>query len=88
MYIEGVKQGRRFLETMRKELNVEVGETSRDGMFSLEVARCFGACGLAPAMCIDEEVYKRVRPGKIREILATYYAPVAKITVKKSLEKK
>ena len=44
-------------------------------MFSLEVARCFGACGLAPAMCIDEEVYKRVRPGKIREILATYYCP-------------
>jgi (2Fe-2S) ferredoxin len=48
-------------------------------MFSLEIARCFGACGLAPAMCIDEEVYKRVRPAKIREILATYYKnPAAK----------
>ena len=82
-----VRGGKQVLETMRKELNVEVGETSSDGMFSLEVARCFGACGLAPAMCIDEEVYKRVRPGKIREILATYYAPAAK-TGKKTATKK
>jgi NADH:ubiquinone oxidoreductase subunit E len=83
-----VRGGKQVLETMRKELNVEVGETSSDGMFSLEVARCFGACGLAPAMCIDEEVYKRVRPGKIREILATYYAPVAKKTAAKKPAKK
>jgi len=71
-----VRGGKQVLESMRKELGVEVGETSKDGMFSLEIARCFGACGLAPAMCIDEEVYKRVRPSKIRDILATYYAPV------------
>ncbi len=68
-----VRGGKQVLETMRKELGIEVGETSKDGMFSLEIARCFGACGLAPAMCIDEEVYKRVRPAKIREILASYY---------------
>jgi NADH:ubiquinone oxidoreductase subunit E len=68
-----VRGGKQVLEAMRKELNVEVGGTSKDGMFSLEIARCFGACGLAPAMCIDEEVFKRVRPAKVREILATYY---------------
>jgi NADH:ubiquinone oxidoreductase subunit E len=73
-----VRGGKQVLETMKKELGIDVGETSKDGMFSLEIARCFGACGLAPAMCIDEEVYKRVRPAKIREILATYYAPTAK----------
>jgi len=67
-----VRGGKQVLETMRKELGIEVGETSPDGLFSLEVARCFGACGLAPAMCIDEEVYKRVRPARIREILASY----------------
>jgi len=67
-----VRGGKQVLETMRKELGIEVGQTSADGLFSLEVARCFGACGLAPAMCIDEEVYKRVRPARIREILATY----------------
>ena len=73
-----VRGGKLVLEAMRKELGIEVGETSPDGMFSLEVARCFGACGLAPAMCIDEEVFKRVRPAKIREILAAYYEPAAK----------
>ncbi len=70
-----VRGGKQVLESMRKELGVEVGETTKDGMFSLEVARCFGACGLAPAVCIDEEVYKRVRPAKIREILARYTEP-------------
>ena len=70
-----VRGGKQVLEAMRKELGIEVGETSKDGMFSLEVARCFGACGLAPAVCIDEEVYKRVRPAKIREILARYEQP-------------
>ena len=69
-----VRGGKQVLEAMRRELSLDVGQTTSDGMFSLEVARCFGACGLAPAMCIDEEVYKRVRPAKIREILATYYA--------------
>jgi NADH:ubiquinone oxidoreductase subunit E len=70
-----VRGGKQVLEAMRKELGVEVGETTKDGMFSLEVARCFGACGLAPAVSIDEEVYKRVRPAKIREILARYTQP-------------
>jgi NADH:ubiquinone oxidoreductase subunit E len=83
-----VRGGKQVLETMRKELGVEVGETSKDGMFSLEIARCFGACGLAPAMCIDEEVYKRVRPAKIREILGTYYATAPKEAAKKPTVKK
>ena len=52
-----VRGGKQVLEAMRKELGIEVGETTKDGTFSLEVARCFGACGLAPAVCIDEEVF-------------------------------
>ncbi len=81
-----VRGGKQVLEAMRRELGIEVGETSKDGMFSLEVARCFGACGLAPAMCIDEEVYKRVRPARVREILAKYSAPAT--TTKKAPAKK
>jgi NADH:ubiquinone oxidoreductase subunit E len=79
-----VRGGKQVLEAMRKELGIEVGETSKDGMFSLEVARCFGACGLAPAMCIDEEVFKGVRPARIREILTAYYAPAAKKAAQKN----
>jgi NADH:ubiquinone oxidoreductase subunit E len=44
-----------------------------DKMFSLEVARCFGACGLAPTMCIDNDVHKRIRPAKVGEIIDSYY---------------
>jgi NADH:ubiquinone oxidoreductase subunit E len=73
-----VRGGKQVLEAMKKELGLDVGGTTEDGMFSLEVARCFGACGLAPAMCIDEEVYKRVRPARIREILAKYDAAAAR----------
>ncbi len=72
-----VRGGKQVLEAMRKELGIEVGETTKDGTFSLEVARCFGACGLAPAVSIDDEVYKRVRPAKIREMLAKYTEPAA-----------
>jgi NADH:ubiquinone oxidoreductase subunit E len=67
-----VRGGKQVLDALKKNLGVDVGDTTEDALFTLEVARCFGACGLAPAMCIDEEVYKRVRPTKIREILKRY----------------
>ena len=49
-----------------------VGDTTQDGMFTLEVARCIGACGLAPAMSIDDTVYKRVNPDNLEHILNHY----------------
>lgn len=67
-----VRGGKQVLDVLKKALDIDVGDTTEDALFTLEVARCFGACGLAPAMCIDEEVYKRVRPTKIREILKRY----------------
>ena len=41
-------------------------------MFSLEIARCFGACGLAPVITVDEEVHHRVKPSKVNVILEQY----------------
>jgi NADH:ubiquinone oxidoreductase subunit E len=75
-----VRGGKRVLDAFKQKLKVDVGETTPDKMFSLEVARCFGACGLAPTVSIDGEVYKRVRPMRIGEIIARYYEeePVAK----------
>ncbi|MHB9046854.1 MAG: NADH-quinone oxidoreductase subunit NuoE family protein, partial [Pirellulales bacterium] len=64
-----VRGGKQVLETIRQKLGIDVGETTQDRMYSLEVARCFGACGLAPAMTVDDEVYQRVRPIKVQEIL-------------------
>jgi NADH:ubiquinone oxidoreductase subunit E len=67
-----VRGGKRVLEALKQELKIDVGGTTEDRLFSLEVARCFGACGLAPTIMIDEEVRQRVKPQKIRDILAEY----------------
>ena len=67
-----VRGGKRVLEALKKYLGVEVGETTPDRMFTLEVARCFGACGLSPAIMVDEEVHQRVKPNKVNEIMEKY----------------
>lgn len=67
-----VRGGKRILDALKQKLGIDVGETTTDRMFSLEVARCFGACGLAPTMTIDDEVHQRVNPAKIHEILDQY----------------
>lgn len=73
-----VRGGMKVLEALKKELGIDVGETTEDREFSLEVARCFGACGLAPVLTINDVVHHRVKPARINEVLAQYApAPVA-----------
>lgn len=67
-----VRGGKRIVERLNDLLGVKVGETTEDGLFTFEVARCIGACGLAPAMSIDDTVYKRVNPDNLEHILAHY----------------
>lgn len=67
-----VRGGKKIIEKLREVLGIEVGGTTKDGKFSLEVMRCIGACGLAPAMTINGKVYKQVNPDKIRSILDQY----------------
>ena len=67
-----VRGGKRVLDALKKKLHIDVGETTPDREFSLDIARCFGACGLAPTMTVDNEVYQRVKPAKIQEILDLY----------------
>jgi len=67
-----VRGGREVLEAFRKNLKINVGETTEDRLFSLEVGRCFGACGLAPVAMIDEDVHQRVKPAKVRDIISQY----------------
>ena len=64
-----VKGASEIIQALEKELGIDVGGTTADREFSLEVARCFGACGLAPVMMIDEEVYGRLNPQKTVRIL-------------------
>jgi NADH:ubiquinone oxidoreductase subunit E len=67
-----VRGGMKVLEALKKELGIDVGETTDDREFSLEVARCFGACGLAPVITINDNVHHRVKPARIAEVLAQY----------------
>jgi len=67
-----VRGGKRVLEHLQQKLGVDLGKTTQDGRFTLEVARCIGACGLAPAMMIDEKVYKQVNVNKLDKLLSSY----------------
>lgn len=67
-----VRGGNEVLSAVKNELKVNVGETTEDRMFSLEVGRCFGACGLAPVIMVNDEVIQRVKPSKIADILKPY----------------
>lgn len=67
-----VRGGKQVLDALKKELAIDVGETTEDKTFSLEIARCFGACGLAPAIMINDDVHQRVKPARIKQILAPY----------------
>lgn len=63
--------GSRALERhARRKLNVDFHETTSDGRFSLEPVYCLGNCACAPAVMIDEEVYGRVTPERLDQILA------------------
>jgi NADH:ubiquinone oxidoreductase subunit E len=73
-----VRGGKQVLDTLKAKLGCDVGETTADRNFTLEVARCFGACGLAPAIMIDDDVHQRVKPARMQAILDLYAAPAAK----------
>ena len=77
-----VRGGKQVLDAVKKELGIDVGETTPDRMFTLEVARCFGACGLAPAINIDDDIHQRVKPARIREVLNKYAPSPAKERVR------
>lgn len=67
-----VKGAQLVIDKLAKELNVKVGSTTEDNLFTLEATRCLGCCGLAPVMMIDDEVYGKVDPKHIPEIIAKY----------------
>ena len=67
-----VKGSAGVLDDIRRLLTLEPGETSRDGLFSLEVVACIGACGLAPVITINGEFYAGLTPKKVRDIIENY----------------
>ena len=67
-----LKNNRPVIDAVEKELGVGPGQTSHDGLFSLQMVNCIGACDKAPAMMIDDEVFGDLSPERVTEILARY----------------
>ncbi len=67
-----VRGGKALAESLQKEFGIKEGETTPDRMFTLETVRCLGACGLGPVVVVDDEVHGRMKPSKVREVLAQY----------------
>lgn len=67
-----VRGGKRIVDRLEEVLGINVGETTDSGKFSIQITRCLGACGLAPVIMIDEDVYQQVNPDKIEKILSKY----------------
>jgi NADH:ubiquinone oxidoreductase subunit E len=67
-----VKGAGNILDKVCEVVGCNAGEITQDGRFSIDATRCVGACGLAPVMMINEDVYGRLTPDKIPAIIAKY----------------
>ncbi len=67
-----VKGSAAVLRALEAELKIKAGETSRDGLFSIEVVACIGACGLAPVMSVNGEIHAGLDEAKVKDVLDSY----------------
>ncbi|GAB6181124.1 NADH-quinone oxidoreductase subunit NuoE [Desulfotomaculum defluvii] len=68
-YVKGAPEVQKMLE---KEMGIKAGNTTEDRRFSLDLVRCLGACGIAPVMTVNGEVFPRMTAEKVSEVLAKY----------------
>ena len=67
-----VKGADKILAAIEEKLGIKSGECTPDGLFSIDSCRCVGACGLAPVMMVDDEVYGKMTPDQVDKILDKY----------------
>lgn len=67
-----VKNSQGIKEKVMKELNIKPGETAGNGLFTFEETRCIGCCGLAPVMTVGDDVYGKIVPEDVPDILKKY----------------
>ncbi len=69
-YVRGADK---ILDVFKRELGIEVGQTTEDGKFSIDALRCVGACGLAPVVLVGEKVYGRISTAEeVKKIISEY----------------
>ena len=67
-----VKGSEKILDRLKQKLGIDVGETTKDGKFSIEATRCIGACGLAPVFTVNGEVYGKATPDLLDKVIDEY----------------
>lgn len=67
-----VKGSQEILDKFKEKLGIDVGECTEDGLFSLDACRCIGACGLAPVVTVNDDVYGRLNADMVEDILKKY----------------
>ena len=67
-----VKGSQKIMDRLKERLKIEPGETTKDGMFSIEETRCVGACGLAPVFTVNGEVYGKATPELLEKVIEEY----------------
>lgn len=68
-HVNGAKS---ITDALMQELKINIGETTEDRNFSLEVVACLGCCSLSPVIMIDNKIYGKLTPGKILDIIRKY----------------
>ena len=68
-----VKGAQSVIDRFSEELHIKPGETTEDGMFTLDALRCIGACGIAPAVSINGKVYPKMSADQVSEVIAQQY---------------
>lgn len=82
-YVRGAD---RILSLIESELKIKPGQVSEDGLFSLEVCRCIGACGLAPVITVAGEVHGKLTEGDTRKLLADIRQQASAVTEQEEQE--
>ena len=67
-----VKGSEKVLDRVKQKLGIDVGQTTKDGKFSIEATRCIGACGLAPVFTVNDEVYGKATPELVDKVIDEY----------------
>ena len=67
-----VVRGREVWQALQDELQLQPGETSADGKWSLITTSCLGACGVGPVFLVDDDMYGNVQPEQVKDILSRY----------------
>jgi NADH-quinone oxidoreductase subunit E len=67
-----LRGGPRIVDAFVRELKVEVGQTTKDGRFTLETVNCLGACALAPLVKVNKEFHSNMRPDRVKRLIKNY----------------